>query len=87
MTHLLAFGLQISFVRRILARMRWPRPEHLARMNREQIHRYVRAIGLEAEALAALAEYRGETHHAAETDAGVPSAESRIDRRTGPAVP
>jgi hypothetical protein len=87
LTHLLAFGLRISFVRRLLARMRWPRPEHLARMSRAQIHGYVRAIGLEAEALAALAEYRGEKHHPTEADPGLSSAESRTDRHTGPAIP
>lgn len=58
MTHILALGLRIRPVRRLLARMRWPRPEHMARMSADQFRGYVRAIGLEAEAEAALAEYR-----------------------------
>jgi len=56
-------------------------------MNRDQIHGYIRAIGLEAEAQAALAEYRGEKHHTAEGDSGIPSAQSQADRRPGPAIP
>lgn len=58
MTHVLALGLRIRPVRRLLARKRWPRPEHLARLSPDQFHRYVQAIGLEAEAQAAFAEYR-----------------------------
>ena len=56
-------------------------------MNRDQIHGYIRAIGLEAEAQAALAEYRGDKHHTAEADSGVPSAKSQPDRRPGAAIP
>lgn len=41
--------------------MCWPRPEHLNRMSADQFHGYIRAIGLEAEAQAALAEYRGDS--------------------------
>jgi len=33
MTHILAFGLRVGPLRRLLARFRWPRPEHLAWMN------------------------------------------------------
>lgn len=55
---LLSLSLRIRPVRRLLARMRWPRPEHLDRLNKGQFHSYVRAIGLEAEARAALADYR-----------------------------
>lgn len=58
MSHVLAFGLRISIVRWLLARKRWPRPEHLAKLSPDQFRGYIRAIGLEAEALAALAEYR-----------------------------
>ena len=56
MTQLLAFGLRVRPLRRLLARFRWPRPEHLARMNDAQFHGYVRAIGIEADALEALAD-------------------------------
>lgn len=87
LTHVLSFGLRIRPVRRLLARMRWPRPEHLAKMSPDQFRGYVRAIGLEAEAQAALAEYRGEQHHTAEADPGVPSAEGITDRRPGAALP
>ena len=59
MTHLLAFGLRVGPLRRLLARFHWPRQEHLARMNDPQFHGYIRAIGIEADALEALAEYRG----------------------------
>ena len=51
--------------------MRWPRPEHLDRMSTNELHGYIRAIGIEAEAQAALAEYRGENNHA--TTHGYPS--------------
>ena len=86
MPHLLAFGLRIPRVRWLLARMRWPRPEHLARMSTSQMHGYIRAIGIEAEAKAALAQYRGEDDHS-EADSGVLSPESRSDRRSGAAIP
>jgi hypothetical protein len=87
LTHILSLGLRIRPVRWLLARMRWPRPEHLAKMNRDQIHGYVRAIGLEAEAEAALAAYQGENHHTAEADSGVRGAEGLVDRQAGPAIP
>lgn len=87
LSQILALGLRIPLVRRLLARMRWPRPEHLDRMSTDQFHGYIRAIGLEAEAQAALAEYRGEIHHTNEADSGVPSSESRADRRPGAAIP
>ena len=66
--------------------MHWPRPEHLAKMNRDQIHGYIRAIGLETEAQAALAAYRGEKHHTAEADSGLPGPEGIADRRPGPVI-
>lgn len=55
---ILSLTLRIRPVRLLLARMRWPRPEHLDRLSKGQFHRYVRAIGLEAEAQAALADWR-----------------------------
>lgn len=57
-TQVLALSLRFGPTRRLLARMRWPRREHLARLSADQFHGYVRAIGLEAEAQAALSEYR-----------------------------
>jgi hypothetical protein len=83
MTHVLSLGLRIRPVRRLLARMRWPRPEHLASMSTDQFHGFVRAIGLEAEAQAALAEHRREQHHTAEADSGLSSAEGLNNRRPG----
>ena len=71
MSHILSLSLRIPPVRRLLARMRWPRPEHLDRMSTNELHGYIRAIGIEAEAQAALAEYRGENNHA--TTHGYPS--------------
>jgi hypothetical protein len=38
--------------------MRWPRPEHLDRLSRDQLHGYIRAIGLDADAQAALEVHR-----------------------------
>lgn len=86
MAHILALGLKISAVRWLLARMRWPRPEHLARMTTSQVHGYIRAIGIEAEAQAALAKNRRVDHHTEEADSGLQSTEGRPDRRPGPAV-
>ena len=74
-------------MRRLLARMHWPRPEHLEKMSTDQFRGYIRAIGIEAEAQAALANYRGEIHHTEEADSGVPSPEGRPDRRPGAAIP
>jgi hypothetical protein len=61
LSHILALGLRIRAVRWILARKRWPRPEHLDKMNPSELHGYIRAIGIEAEAQATLAAYRGES--------------------------
>jgi len=55
-------------------------------MSTSQMHGYIRAIGIEAEAKAALAQYRGEDDHS-EADSGVLSPESRSDRRSGAAIP
>ena len=62
MSQILALGLRIPPVRRLLARFRWPRPEHLDRMTAGQFEGYIRAIGGQAEAEAALAEFRGGNH-------------------------
>jgi len=60
-SHVLAIGLRIRLVRRLLARFRLPRPEHLERLTREQFIGYVKAIGMDVESQAALAEERGTT--------------------------
>ena len=86
MTQLLAFGLRVPPLRRLLARFRWPRPEHLARMNDAQFHGYVRAIGIEADALEALAEYRGGRDRG-ETVSHVRAPEVSVDRRGSAPVP
>jgi hypothetical protein len=74
LSHILALGLRIRPVRRLLALKRWPRPEHLDRMNQGELHGYIRAIGIEAEVQAALAEYRGEDHYTEQADSGLPNA-------------
>jgi hypothetical protein len=56
-------------------------------MSTDQFHGYIRAIGIEAEAQAALANYRAEIHHTEEADSGVPGLEGRPDRRPGAAIP
>jgi len=61
-SHILAFGLRIGPVRRLLARFRLPRPEHLERLSTGEFRDYVRALGIDADARAALAEYLGERH-------------------------
>jgi hypothetical protein len=55
-------------------------------MSTSQMHGYIRAIGIEAEAKAALAHYRRENDHS-EADSGALSPESRSDRRSGAAIP
>ncbi len=67
--------------------MRWPRPEHLDRMTTNELHAYISAIGIESDAQAALAEYRGESHHTDEADSGIPGSEGRADQRPGAAIP
>jgi hypothetical protein len=62
MTQLLALGLRFSAVRHLLGRLHWPRPEHLGRMAPEQFETYIRTVGGQADAEAALAQLRGEGH-------------------------
>lgn len=85
--HVLSLGLRFRPIRWLLARMRWPRPEHLSLLSRSEFQAYVNAIGLEAEAQAALPEYRGEKHHTAEAHPALHGAQGRPDRRPGPARP
>lgn len=66
--------------------MRWPRPEHFDSMSTDQFHGYIRAIGIEAEAQAVLAEYRGEDHQT-EAVTDLRSSESSPERRSGAALP
>jgi len=86
MSQLLSLGLRIPVLRRLLARLRWPRREHLDGMSADQLHGYIRVLGIEAEAQAALAEYRGEQHQT-DTVSGVRTAEGRARRRRGAALP
>jgi hypothetical protein len=70
MSYVLALGLRVPALRRVLGRFHWPRPEHLAKMTREQKIAYIRAIGLDADARAARTRYQG-TPVEATTDPGV----------------
>lgn len=85
MSLILSLGLRIPPIRRLLGRMHWPRPEHLDRLSKDQFHAYVRAIGIEAESKAALAEYRREGKQS-EAVTGVLDPESRPDRPASAAV-
>ena len=58
MSRVLAYGLQFRPIRRLLGRIRWPRPDQLDRMTDQQLRRYIRSTGIEAEAQAILATYR-----------------------------
>ena len=86
MSHLLAFGLRFRPTRRLLARMRWPRPEHLARLTRSEFIAYIRAIGLEQESQAILARYMGDRDQS-QAVAGVRGSEAGGERPAGAPVP
>ena len=84
--HILSLGLRNPLVRRLLARMRWPRPEHVDRMRSSEFQGYVRAIGVEAEAQKALADFMG-GRDSSEADTGLRSPEGRSERRAPAVVP
>lgn len=86
MPHVLALGLRVRPIRRLMAKFRWPRAAHLDRMSPDLFAGYVRSIGAQAEAEAALAAYRGEAHQS-DPISDVRSQEGRPGRRTGAAVP
>src|SRR4051812_9942536 len=86
MSGLLALGLRISPVRRLLSRFRWPRPEHLDRISSAQFEEYIRAIGGQDEAEAALAQHRGGDNQSPSV-ASVHGEEGRAERRAGATVP
>lgn len=56
------------------------------RMTRDQLYGYIQSLGIEVEAQAALADYRGGDHKT-EGVASVRGPESRSDRRPGAVVP
>ena len=86
MTRILALGLRVRPLRRLMGRLGWPRPEHLNRLTQTQFAGYVRSIGAQAEAEAALAIYRGGADQS-DTVSDLRSQESRAGRRRGAAVP
>ena len=86
LAHVLSLGLRLRPVRWLMARFRWPRAVHVSKMSHADFEGYVRSIGAQAEAEAALAEYRGAAHQR-ETISEVRSQEGSADRRPGAAVP
>ena len=85
MSHVLAIGLRIRLVRRLLAHFRLPRPEHLERLSQAQFMGYVRALGMDVESQAALAEERG-VRYQGQAEPGVRGQEGRADRPAGSSV-
>jgi hypothetical protein len=85
MSTMLAIGLRWRPMRLLLARMRWPRPEHVDRMSPAQIEAFLRSTGVVAEAQKALLEYRGGGHQS-EAVTSVRSAEGRDHGRPRTAV-
>ena len=83
--HVLAISLRIRLVRWLLARFRLPRPEHLERLSPEQFVGYVKAIGMDVESQAALAEERGALYQG-QAEPGVRGQEGRTDRPAGSPV-
>lgn len=83
---LLAVGLRFRPIRRLFARMHWPRPAQLAKLNTTEFQRYIRAIGFEADAQAALAEFLGD-HDQGKGVPGVRSEKGGVERPRGAAVP
>lgn len=86
MSQILSLSLRIPPVRRFLALVRWPRREHLDGMSADQLHGYIRATGIEADARAALAEYRGGNLQT-EAVTGVRKTEDRAGKRRRAVVP
>jgi hypothetical protein len=65
-------------------RGRWPMPEDFDRMSPEHFDRYIRSIGFDERAVAAMAEYRG-AQDQSRVDAGVQASQtSHLDRRDPP---
>ena len=86
MSWILAFGLQFRPVRRLFGRIRWPRPDQLDRLTDKQMRRYIRDIGIEAEAQAILAPYRRLADQS-EARSAVRIPEGQTDRPAGAPVP
>ncbi len=82
LSFILARGLRIAAVRRLLAWRRWLRPEHIDRMSPDEFRGYIAAIGMEAESQAILAKNRG-VRHQREADSGVRGSAESADRRAG----
>ena len=81
----LVVAIRIPAIRRLLAIMRWPRPSDVRDMSKREFLTYVRAIGLEAESKAALAESGGDAQLPAVED--LQPEESPGHRRAGTAAP
>ena len=81
MSHVLAFGLRFRPTRRLLRRFcGWPRREDIMRLTRREFIAYIRALGIQQEAEAALARYRRSIDQA-NSGAGVRSSEAGADGR------